>query len=548
MTQPSIVSGLSEAPLLDITIGTALRRTAADFPDNPAITSLFEGRRLTYRELDAEVDRMARALLALGARKGDRLAIWSPNRSDWPILHHAAARVGLIVVTVNPAFRAEEMAYVISDSGARFLFASPSFRTYSYEDAIDSVRPRLPALEHVVLFGTGEGETGWENFLSQAGQIGQDAVQAAESAVTSSDPCNIQYTSGTTGRPKGALLTHRNLLNNGHFVGERQRFGPQDTICLPVPFFHCFGIGLGALAALTHASAIVLPGESFDPVACLEAIVSEGCTAFYGVPMMYMALLDHPKFADYDLSSLRTGCMGGAPCPIETMRRAVERMHMGEITVVYGMTETSPISFQSLPDDSNDTRVSTVGCIHPHLEAKVTDPANGNTVARGERGELCVRGYSVMRGYWNKEEETARAVDAEGWMHSGDMAVMRPDGYVQIVGRIKDTIIRGGENVYPREVEEFLLTLAGVGEAYVFAVPDEKYGEAVACWIKPATGATINAEEIRTACKGQIATYKIPAMIRIVSEFPATASGKVQRFRMREMELSDDVPELTGKR
>ena len=540
MGEPSIISGPAEPPLLDITIGEALRRTARDFPDHAALVSLFEGRRLTYRDLDGAVDRMALSLLAMNAQKGDRLAIWSPNRADWPILHHAAARIGLIVVTVNPAFRADEMAHVIADSGARFLFSAPAFRSYSYADAVASVRDRLPDLEHVVYFG----ESGWEDFLARAGDAGADALDRAEGAVACADACNIQYTSGTTGRPKGALLTHHNLLNNGHFVGERQRLGPDDTICLPVPFFHCFGIGLGALAALTHASAIVLPAESFDPVSCFEAIVSERCTAFYGVPMMYMALLDHPDFAAHDLSSLRTGCMGGAPCPIETMRRAVDRMHMDEVTVVYGMTETSPISFQSLPDDTNEIRVSTVGCIHPHLEAKVVDPSSGRTVARGERGEFCVRGYSVMRGYWRNDAATADAIDADGWMHSGDMAVMRPDGYVQIVGRIKDTIIRGGENVYPREIEEFLLTVPGIAEAYVFGLPDEKYGEVVACWIKPATGATLDADAVRAAAKGRIATYKIPAVVRIVGEFPATASGKVQRFRMQEMELAGEVPEL----
>ncbi|MFN0262338.1 AMP-binding protein [Tepidamorphus sp. 3E244] len=547
MREPSIISGPAEPPLLEISIGAALRRTAETHPDNLAIASLFENRRLTYRELDAEVDCVARALLAHGAAKGDRLAIWSPNRIDWPILHHAAARIGLIVVTVNPAFRAEEMAYALNDSGARFLFAAPAFRNYSYVDAVAAVRPRLTALEHVVFFGTQDRETGWAQFLSKAAEVSTAALIDTEKKVTAEDACNIQYTSGTTGKPKGALLTHRNLLNNGHFVGERQRFSPDDTICLPVPFFHCFGIGLGALAALTHGSAIVLPGESFDPVACLKAIVSERCTAFYGVPMMYMALLDHPHFAKGDFSSLRTGCMGGAPCPIETMRRAVARMNMGQITVVYGMTETSPISFQSLPDDSNDIRVSTVGCIHPHLDAKVVDPASGETLPRGQRGELCVRGYSVMRGYWKKPEETAQAIDAEGWMHSGDMAVMTDDGYVQIVGRIKDTIIRGGENVYPREIEEFLLTVQGIGEAYVFGLPDDKYGEIVACWLKPASGADIDADSVRAACKGEIATYKIPALVRIVKEFPATASGKVQRFRMREMELAGEVSEASPR-
>ena len=543
MVEPSYVQGPSHPPLLERTIGAALRDTATRFPGNLAIASRFENRRLTFAEFDAAVDAAARALLALGASHGDRLAIWSPNRTEWLVIHHAAVRIGLIVVTVNPAFRADEMAFVVADSQARFLFAAPAFRSYSYADAIASRRGRLEDLEHVVIFAPDAAPwMAWPDFLAMNGGVDADRLAAAEAGVDVHNACNIQYTSGTTGKPKGALLTHHNLLNNGHFVGERQRLSEADVICLPVPFFHCFGIGLGALAAVTHASALVLPSESFDPVASLEAIAAEGCTAFYGVPMMYMALLDHPAFTEHDLSSLRTGCMGGAPCPMETMRRAVERMHMDEVTVVYGMTETSPISFQTLPDDSNEVRVSTVGSIHPHLECRIVDPASGETVPRGTSGELCIRGYSVMRGYWRNEEATRQAIDADGYMHSGDLGVMREDANVQIVGRIKDTIIRGGENVYPREVEEFLLTLPGVSEAYVFGLPDDKYGEIVACWLKPSSGASLDAEAVRAACHGRMATYKIPALIRVVDQFPTTASGKAQRFRMQEMELAGELP------
>jgi fatty-acyl-CoA synthase len=536
----SYVSGTSAVPLLDLTIGAALRRAAEKFGARPALVSLFQEKRLDYATLDREADRVAAALLASGIAPGDRVAIWSANRFEWLVAHHGAVRIGAIVVTVNPAFRAAEAAHVLKDSETCLLFLSEGFRSFSFLDAVREIRPGLPALRLVVSFDrAAEDCEAWDAFLEQ-GAAGENAdIVAAERFVTFDDACSLQYTSGTTGRPKGALLTHHNILNNGHFVGERQRLSEHDSICLPVPFFHCYGLVLGAMAAVTHGSALVLPGETFEPEKVLAAIQSEGCTSFYGVPMMYIALLNHPSFERYDLRSLRTGCIGAAPCPLETLKQTVSRMNMREVTPVYGMTETSPISFQSMPDDEDELRVSTVGAIHPHLEAKIVDPATKRVAPRGQAGELCIRGYSVMRGYWRNPEATREAIDENRWMHSGDLAVMLPNGYVQIVGRIKDTIIRGGENIYPREVEEFLLTLPQVHEAYVFGLPDEKYGEIVCAWVKPREGAAMTPDELRKACGGRLATFKIPAIVRIVDQFPATASGKVQRFKMREAELAD---------
>jgi fatty-acyl-CoA synthase len=534
--QLSYASGVSDQPLLRVTIGSALREAARRFPRHDAVVSLFEGQRLTYADLDHQADRVASALLALGIKRGDRIAIWSANRIEWLVVHHGAVRIGAIIVTVNPALRQDEVRHVLQNSQSRMIFASRAFRGYSFAQALDAVRPVLPDLSEIVYFDMDKTGSDWFAFLNRCTD-GKDALAIAEGAVSCDDPCSLQYTSGTTGRPKGALLTHYNILNNGHFVGERQKLSETDRICLPVPFFHCFGLVLGALAALTHGSAIVLPGESFDATATLDAIRNERCTSFYGVPMMYISLLTHPNVGQSDLSSLRTGCMDGAPCPVETMRQAVEVLNMREITVTYGMTETSPISFQSLPNDSNGVRVTTVGVVHPHIEAKIADPVTGGTVEVGVAGELCVRGYSVMLGYWRNPEATREAIDEQGWMHSGDLAIMLPDGYLQIVGRIKDTIIRGGENIYPREVEEFLLTLPDVAEAYVFGLPDAKYGEEICAWIKLRADATSTPDQISEACKGKIATFKIPRYVRLVKSFPATASGKVQYFRMREIEV-----------
>lgn len=535
LTTLSYASGISEQPLLGITIGTALREAARRFPAHNAVVSVFQQQRLSYVALDQASDRVASALLASGVERGDRIAIWSANRTEWLIVHHGAVRIGAIVVTVNPALRQDEAKHVIRDSGAKMVFATRAFRGYSFSQALDAIRDDLPNLVEVVYFDDNRGDAEWSAFLNRSASAADVAL--AEQAVSCEDPCSLQYTSGTTGQPKGALLTHHNILNNGHFVGERQKLSEADRICLPVPFFHCFGLVLGALAALTHGSSVVLPSESFDAATALDAIENEACTSFYGVPMMYIALLSHPNVAGKNLSSLRTGCMGGAPCPIETMRQAVEVLNMREITVTYGMTETSPISFQSLPGDSNDVRVTTVGVVHPHIEAKIVDPASGRTVDAGKPGELCIRGYSVMRGYWQNPVGTREVVDEHGWMRSGDLATMLPGGYLQIVGRIKNTIIRGGENIYPREIEEFLITLPDIAEAYVFGIPDMKYGEEVCAWVRLRNESSITSEQIRQSCKGRIATFKIPRYVRLVSSFPTTASGKVQYFRMRETEL-----------
>ncbi len=535
----SYISGASEIPLLGKTIGAALKEASVSFGSRPALTSLFQNVQFDYTQLDRIADQVGASLAALGVKRGDRVAIWSANRWEWLAAYHGAVRAGAILTPINPAFRASELRYILEDAGISVLFASASFRAYSYIDAIEEVRPDVPALRDIILFdGQSHGMLGWNEFLPLGKSVSPAELQKCFDAASFDDPCNLQYTSGTTGRPKGALLTHHGLLNNGFFAGKRLRLSEEDVICMPVPFFHCFGNVLGALAAVTHGSELVLPGESFDPLATLKAVEARRATVLYGVPMMFIAMLGHPDCGKLDLSSLRTGVMGAAPCPATTMKGAIERMNMRELTVAYGMTETSPLSFQSFTDDSAEVRVSTVGAIHPHLEAQIVDPL-GRPLPRGTPGELCVRGYSVMRGYWNREEATRESIDAARWMHSGDLAVMNEDGYVQIVGRLKDTIIRGGENIYPREIEELLLTLPGVSEAYVFGIPHELYGEEVAAWIRAAPQSRLTAAEIKDLCRPKIATYKIPSVIRFVSEFPATASGKVQKFRMREMEMEE---------
>jgi fatty-acyl-CoA synthase len=441
---------------------------------------------------------------------------------------------------VNPAYRVHELRHVLRSAGVSVLIAARGFRSTDYVAMIDEVRSGLPDLRRIVLLGAPERwSTSWGAFLDAAGGVSERTLREREAALAFDDPINIQYTSGTTGLPKGATLSHHNILNNGFFAGERQRLSADDRICLPVPFYHCFGMVLGNLAALTHGSCVVLPGEAFDALACLRAVQDERCTALYGVPTMFIAELEHPDVARFDLTSLRTGIMAGAPCPVEVMKQVVDRMHARDITIAYGMTETSPVSFQSLPDDDLDRRVSTVGAIHPHVEAKVVDPATGLVVERGEPGELCVRGYLVMLGYWNDEESTHLAVDRARWMHTGDLAVMRDDGYVNIVGRIKDMIIRGGENVYPREVEEFLYSHPKVADVQVIGVPDDRYGEEVCAWVRLKEGVDATPEEIREYCRGRIATYKIPRYVRLVDSFPMTVTGKIQKFRMREISIEE---------
>jgi fatty-acyl-CoA synthase len=522
----SYACGPRDEPLLDETIGANLRRTVARFGDRDALVVAHQDIRLTYRELWVEVDRAARALLARGVAKGDRVGIWAPNRAEWVILQLATARVGAILVTINPAYKAAELEHALRRSRATLLVMARGFRASDYVALLDEVRPAW--LDTVVL------DEEWDAFVASGATVADDALAAREATLDNGDAINIQFTSGTTGAPKGATLTHRNILNNAYFTAGGMRFTEHDRLCVPVPLYHCFGMVLGTLGCTTHGACMILTGESFDPAAVLAAVQRERCTALYGVPTMFIAELAHPEFERFDLSSLRTGAMAGAPCPVEVLRQVRSRMHMEEMTVLCGMTETSPISTQTAPEDPIAKQVETVGRVHPHVEVKIVDPETGETVPRGTPGEQCTRGYSVMLGYWDDREATACAIDADGWMHTGDLAVMDADGYVAIVGRIKDMIIRGGENIYPREIEEFLHRLPEVAEAHVIGVPSERYGEEVMAWVKPRTGATVSAAALVAACRGRIATYKIPRYWRIVESFPMTVTGKVQKYRLRE--------------
>ncbi len=541
MSDVSYVSGPSERPLLARTIGQELDHARGLHGELEALVSRHQGLQYTYAELHAEAERVARALMALGVRAGDRVGIWSPNRAEWVITQYGAAKAGAILVNVNPAYKTQELGFILDRAGVSVLVSARAFRSTDYVAMLEQVRPDLPGLRHVVLLGEGPEPwaTAWDAFLARADETPLEDLREREATLDFDDPINIQYTSGTTGQPKGATLSHHNILNNGFFVGERERLDPSDRICVPVPFYHCFGMVMGNLAALTHGSCVVIPSESFDAGACLEAVQEERCTALYGVPTMFIAELDHGDFHTFDLTSLRTGIMAGSPCPVEVMKQVVDRMHMTEVTICYGMTETSPVSFQSLPDDDLDLRVSTVGAIHPHVEAKIVDPAWGRTVPRGQPGELCTRGYLVMLGYWNDPNATREAVDRARWMHTGDLAVMREDDYVNIVGRIKDMVIRGGENIYPREIEEFLYTHPAVADVQVIGVPDERYGEEICAWVRLKEGAEVSGEDLRIYCKGKIATYKIPRYILVVDEFPMTVTGKIQKFRMREISIRE---------
>ena len=533
---PSYINGVSETPLLGETIGQCLDRISARFPDSDALVSCHQGIRYTYRELHREVEIAARGLMSLGVKRGDRVGVWSPNCAEWLIAQYALAKAGAIMVNVNPAYRLRELEHALTQSGVSVLISARGFRSVNYAAMIEELAPSLPALKIVVYIGPHRqgNALNWEDLRTSADAVPASDLRAREDSLQFDDPVSIQYTSGTTGTPKGATLSHHNILNNGFFSGERLQYSSGDRICLPVPFYHCFGCVLGSMAALTHGSAIVLPSEAFEAEACLRAVHQERCTSLYGVPTMFIAQLEHPAFSSYRLDRLRTGIMAGAPCPVEVMRQVIERMHMRDVTICYGMTETAPVSFQSCPDDPIETRVSTVGAVHPHVECKIIDPATGHIVARGQAGELCARGYLVMLGYWNNPEATAAAIDTARWMHTGDFAVMREDGYVNIVGRLKDMIIRGGENIYPREIEEFLHTHPKVSEAQVIGVPDKKYGEEVCAWVRLRDGQKATADEIRDYCRGQIATYKIPRYIRFTTEFPMTVTGKIQKFRMRE--------------
>ncbi|MFE4923037.1 AMP-binding protein [Streptomyces sp. NPDC056661] len=527
----SYAHGTGTTALLGDTIGRNLDRAIEAYPEREALVDVASGRRWTYAEFGAAVDELARALMGSGVAKGDRVGIWAINCPEWVLVQYATARIGAVMVNINPAYRAHELEYVLGQAGISLLIASLAHRTSDYRALVGQVRANCPALRAVHYIG----DPSWDELTAAAAAVSAGQLAAREAELSCDDPINIQYTSGTTGFPKGATLSHHNILNNGYFVGEMVAYTEQDRVCLPVPFYHCFGMVMGNLGITSHGACIVIPAPAFEPAAVLAAVQAERCTSLYGVPTMFIAELNHPDFASYDLSSLRTGIMAGSPCPVEVMKRVVAEMHMDEVSICYGMTETSPVSTQTRRDDDLERRTGTVGRVMPHIEVKVVDPATGVTLERGAAGELCTRGYSVMLGYWEQPERTAEVIDAGRWMHTGDLAVMCEDGYVQIVGRIKDMIIRGGENVYPREIEEFLYGHPKIADVQVVGVPDETYGEEIlACVIPrdPAQPPTL--EEVTEYCREQLAHYKIPRRLQILETFPMTVSGKVRKIELRE--------------
>jgi len=534
VSAPSYAHGASDVPLLGETIGANLRRTVERSGDREALVVAHQRYRATYRELWEETGRAARALLAHGIEKGDRVGIWAPNRYEWVIAQYATARIGAILVNINPAYKATELAHALNQSGTRLLLLARGFRGTDYVALLGEVRGCCPALQKALVL-----DDEWDILLRAGDGVDEARLAQREAGLQFDDPINIQYTSGTTGLPKGATLSHHNVLNNGYFIGEALRYSDADRVCIPVPFYHCFGMVLGNLACTTHGACIVVPAEAYEPIAVLSAVQAERCTSLYGVPTMFLGELDHPRFAEFDLSTLRTGIMAGSPCPIEVMKRVQALMHMSEVTICYGMTETSPVSTQSLTTDSVERRVSTVGRVHPHLEIKVVSPETGAIVARGTPGEFCTRGYSVMLGYWNDPAATRASIDEARWMHTGDLATMDADGYVKIVGRIKDMIIRGGENIYPREIEEFLYTHPDISDVQVIGVPCETYGEQVMAWVKLKEGRTLSGEDLSAFCRGQIATFKIPRYWKLTDAFPMTVTGKVQKYRMREIAVEE---------
>lgn len=527
-------AGPSYQPILEETVGVNFERTAADHPEVEALVDLKQGRRYTYAQLRAEIDVVARGLMAMGIERGDRVGLWAPNRAEWTITQFALAKIGAILVNINPAYRTHELAYVINQSGMRTLISATSFKSSDYVAMVEQVRDQTPRLAEAVFLGTAD----WDALRARADEVSPCELFERSSRLANTDPINIQYTSGTTGFPKGATLSHRNVLNNGYFVTELIGLRAGDRLCIPVPFYHCFGMVMGTLGCTTHGATIVIPAPGFDPSATLKAIESERCTAVYGVPTMFIAMQNHPDFVEHDLSSLRTGIMAGAVCPVEVMKRCIDDMHMSEVAIAYGMTETSPVSCQTLPNDDLARRTSTVGRAHPHIEIKIVDPVTGEVVERGQPGEFCARGYSVMLGYWNDDERTSEVIDSEGWMHSGDLAVMDEDGYCAVVGRIKDMVIRGGENIYPREIEEFLHSHPDISDAHVIGVPDPTYGEEVCAWIrmKPDRPA-LDAAAVRTFAKGRLAHFKIPRYVIVVDDFPMTVTGKVRKVEMREISI-----------
>jgi fatty-acyl-CoA synthase len=534
MTTPtaaeSHAAGPTDTPLLDETIGGNFERTASTYPDAEALVDVSGDRRWTYAELNAEIDCVARALMASNIARGDRVGIWAPNCPEWTILQYATAKIGAILVAINPAYRTHELGYVLRQSGTRMLVSATSFKTSDYRGTVGEVRSETPDVTDVVFLGTAD----WERLRARADQVSVAALRSRMGELQPGDPVNIQYTSGTTGSPKGATLSHRNILNNGFFVTELIKLGPGERLCIPVPFYHCFGMVMANLGCTTHGATMVIPAAGFDPAATLAAVEKERCTALYGVPTMFIAMLGHPDLGEYDLSSLRTGIMAGATCPMELMKRCVNELNMSELAIAYGMTETSPVSCQTLIDDDLDRRTATVGRAHPHVEIRIVDPETGRITKRGEPGEFCTRGYSVMLGYWDDDDRTREAVDTDGWMRTGDLAVMRDDGYCMIIGRIKDMVIRGGENVYPREVEEFLHTHPDIDDVQVIGVPDTKYGEEICAWIRMRAGRTpLDADGVRAFASGRLAHYKIPRYVHIVDEFPMTVTGKVRKVDMR---------------
>jgi fatty-acyl-CoA synthase len=553
MAQLSYVHGASDRPFIGDTIGVHFDRIVERFGERDALIVRHQQIRWSYRELKARVDAFAAGLLSLGLKRGDRLGVWSPNNAEWVVTQFATAKAGLILVNINPAYRLAELEYALNKAGCVALITAAQFKTSDYLAMLRELAPelataspgnlhasRLPGLRLVITIGAenAPGMVKFEDVLGRARDAERRRLAALAEELQFDDPINIQFTSGTTGFPKGATLSHHNILNNGFFVGQAMRFTEQDRLCIPVPLYHCFGMVLGNLCCLTHGAAMVYPSEGFDPLATLETIAADRCTALHGVPTMFIAEMDHPDFAKFDLSSLRTGIMAGSPCPIEVMKRAIKRMHLSEITIAYGMTETSPVSFQCSTDDPIERRVSTVGRVLPHIEVKIVD-AEGRIVPRGTAGELLTRGYSVMLGYWDDEEKTREAIDAAGWMRTGDLATIDAEGYCNIVGRIKDMVIRGGENVYPREIEEFLYRHPKIQDVQVIGVPDSRYGEELCAWVRLRDGETATAEEIRAFCQGQIAHYKVPRHIKFVDGFPMTVTGKIQKFLMRQQMIDE---------
>jgi fatty-acyl-CoA synthase len=535
----SYAQGACADPLLGETIGHNLERTAARVPDADALISCHQDVRYTYAEFNQAVDRLAGAMLAAGLRKGDRVGVWSPNRAEWVLAQYATAKIGVILVNINPAYRTSELEYALGQSGCRWILAAPGTKSSDFVEMVSQVRPHLKALERAIFFGTEEWEDLAAGGTGGAGGSRPEAVRAAMDDLDFDDPINIQYTSGTTGFPKGATLTHHNILNNGYFVGELCGYTERDRVCIPVPLYHCFGMVLGNLAATTHGACMVYPAETFEPEATLRACAEERCTSLYGVPTMFIAELGHERFAEYDLTPLRTGIMAGSPCPIEVMKRVSSEMGIDEMGIAFGMTETSPVTTQVRRDDTLENRCGTVGQVFPHTEIKIVDPDTGRTVERGQAGEFLARGYCVMRGYWNDPERTAEAIDDNKWMHTGDLATMDDQGYVRVVGRIKDMVIRGGENLYPREIEEFLYGHPEVADVQVIGVPDERYGEELMAWIVRRKGGEVSEEEIKEFCRGRIAHYKVPRYVKFVDSFPMTVTGKVQKFKMRELAIEE---------